>query len=113
MKLGAVFAFLNRATIIGGKKGAVARGAFYKVRVEMVERFGYDIAFLYAVLENASKAWKKDKDGYFTVWLKYLTDKTGWSKPRIIRVRKQLMDLGLLKFVAGKNQNIGGKYKLL
>lgn len=91
----------------------MARGAFYKVRVGMVERFGSDIAFLYAVLENASKVWEKDKDGYFTVWIKYLTDRTGWSKPRIIRVRKQLIDLGLLKFVAGKNQNIGGKYKLM
>ena len=91
----------------------MARGVFYKVRVEMVERFGADTAFLYAVLENASKVWEKDKNGYFTVWLKYLAERTRWSKPKIIRERKRLMDLGLLKFVAGKNQNIGGKYKLL
>ena len=91
----------------------MARGVFYKVRVEMVERFGTDTAFLYAVLENTSRVWGKDKNGYFTVWLKYLAEKTRWSKPKIIRERKRLMDLGLLKFIAGKNQNRGGKYKLL
>lgn len=91
----------------------MARGAFYKVRVEMVERFGSDAAFLYAVLENASKVWEKDRNGYFTIWTKYLIEKTGWSRPRVIRVRNQLINSGLLKFANGKNQNIGGEYKLL
>lgn len=91
----------------------MAREAFYKVKKSMVDRFDIEAAFLYAVLEDASRIRKKDKNGYFSLWLKYLIERTGWSKPKVLRERARLVELGLLDFIPGKNQNISGKYKML
>lgn len=92
----------------------MAKETFYKVKKSLVERFGTDAAFLYAVLENASKIWhKKDNKGYFCLLLKYLIKETGWSKSKVMRERDRLVEFGLLDYIPGKNQNMGGKYKLL
>lgn len=91
----------------------MAREAFYKVKKSMVDRFDIEAAFLYSVLEDTSRIRKKDRNGYFSLWLKYLVEKTGWSKPKVLRERDRLIKFGLLDYIPGKNQNIPGKYKML
>lgn len=95
------------------KRGKMDKNQFVKLDLRLVQEIGLDAAFLYAVLKNASQVWTKDDDGYFTIWTKYLAKQTGWSKNKVIWTRDKLIELKLLKFSQGKNQNSKNKYKLL
>ncbi len=90
----------------------MARRQFYKVDTELLPVIGTDAAVLLAILENAAKVWKKDQNGYFAIFTKYLMSKTGWWQGRIVRARTKLVELELIDFVQGKNQNSPGKYKI-
>lgn len=90
----------------------MARRSFYKVDMELVPLIGSDEALLLAVLENAAKVWKKDQNGYFAIFTKYLMEKTGWWQGRLVRTRARLVELELIDFIQGKNQNVPGKYKI-
>lgn len=113
-KLNLLGPFVCLGKINGGKEGVVTKEAFYKVKKSLIERFGTDAAILYAILENVSKFWnKRDKKGYFCVQLKYIVKETGWSESKVRRERDRLVEFGLLDYIPGKNQNMGGRYKLL
>ena len=89
------------------------RSSFYKIDAELLPVIGTDEAVLLAILENAAKVWKKDQNGYFEIFTKYLMEKTGWWQGRTVRVRNRLVELELIDFIQGKNQNAPGKYKIL
>ena len=89
------------------------RSSFYKIDAELLPLIGTDEALLLAILHSASKMRKKDDKGYFTIFTKYLMEKTGWWQGRTARVRNRLVELELIDFVQGKNQNVPGKYKIL
>lgn len=90
----------------------MARRSFYKVDAELLPLIGSDEVLLLAILENAAKVWKKDQSGYFSIFTTYLAQKTGWGKVRVIKARTRLVELNLLDFTPGKNQNSPGKYKI-
>lgn len=95
------------------KRGKMGKNQFVKLDLRLVQEIGLDAAFLHAVLKNASQVWTKDDDGYFTIWTKYLMQQTGWWQGKIIKERNRLIELGLIDFKQGKNQNSKNKYKLL
>lgn len=90
----------------------MARRSFYKVDAELLPLIGSDEVLLLAILENAAKVWKKDKNGYFAIFMKYLMERTGWWQKKVIRVRTRLVELNLIDYTPGKNQNVPGKYKI-
>lgn len=90
----------------------MARRSFYKVDAELLPVIGSDGAVLYAILESASRMRPKDQNGYFTLFTKYLMEKTGWWQGRLVRTRAQLVKLELIDFIQGKNQNVPGRYKI-
>jgi replication initiation and membrane attachment protein DnaB len=85
---------------------------FYKVSPALVREIGTGAAFLYALLENASKVWNKDAWGYFALRTEYIIDKTGWSKRTIVKRRDKLVAVGLLRVRGGVNRNKPTRYKL-
>ncbi len=88
------------------------RNLYYQVRREVVQTYGSEVAFLFAVLENIGRVWKKDEQGYFAVWNKYLVEETGWCTRTIMRKRKVLVKSGLISFKPGKNQNSPCWYRI-
>nr|DAK63470.1 MAG TPA: hypothetical protein [Caudoviricetes sp.] len=91
----------------------MGKNQFVQLDLELVQKIGLDAAFLYAVLENASRVWEKDERGYFAIWTKYLIKQTGWWQGKIIKERNKLIEVKLIQFQQGKNQNSKNKYKLL
>ena len=86
---------------------------FLKVSMRLVRELGSDEAILYAFLQNCSKVWKKDADGYFTVFSSYIMKETGLGHTKFYKTRDRIIEVGLLRFKQGVNQNIKNKYKLV
>jgi hypothetical protein len=85
---------------------------FVKLDLELYREKGDSVAVLYAFLCNASKIWKKDNDGYFEIFQKYIREQLGWSNDRFYKARDTLIEVGLLQVRQGVNQNKNTKYKL-
>lgn len=90
----------------------MARRSFCKLDLELLPIIGSDEAVLLAILENAAKVWKKDQNGYFAIFATYLMERTGWGQRRVLRTRARLVELDLIDYTPGKNQNVPGKYKI-
>ncbi len=86
---------------------------FLKVNIALVRKLGADAAILHAFLLFTSRYRNKDVEGYCTIETEYIRDHLGWSKRKIIRTREKIMEVGLLRFKQGVNQNIKNKYLLV
>lgn len=91
----------------------MGKKAFLKVDIELVRKYGEQEAILYAFLENLSRVWQKDKNGYMAIWTQYIAEQLGWNRMKITRVRDRLVQANLIKVQCGKNQNHKTKYKML
>ena len=85
---------------------------FYKVRVEDVEAYGLEAAFLYAVLKSMALVRPKDESGYFTVRNSTLVSKTHLHRRKMRSLREMLATAGLISYEAGRNQNCPCRYKI-
>lgn len=86
---------------------------FIKVDPELAKVIGVEQAYFYAFLQNLVPIWHKDQDGYMRIWTQYLADELGWGHMRISRIRGELVNLRLIDYQQGKNQNEAPKYKVL
>ena len=85
---------------------------FLKVDVEMVSKYGADVAIFYAYLKFVSKSICKDNDGYFRFDANFVCRGLGWSRSKFKRIRDKTAQLGLINYIAGQNQNEKPRYRV-
>lgn len=85
---------------------------FLKVDVEMVAKYGADVAVFFAYLKFVSKTIRKDEYGYFRFDANYVCRGLGWSSSKFKRIRDRSVQLGLIDHIAGQNQNEKPRYRV-
>lgn len=93
--------------------GKKPKRPFMVVYNDEIIAYGADAAILLSELRFLSHRRKKDDHGYFAVDSSYLTAQTGFSRTKIIRLRDKLVKVGRVKYIAGYNQNIKSRYKIV
>ena len=86
---------------------------FLKIDLRLVEKVGFEAACLYSMMRVRQSSLKKDMNGWFNMDYSYVSRTIPLSKSQFIRARIKLINNGLILFVAGSNQNVKPRYKLL
>ena len=85
---------------------------FLKVDVEMVRKYGVDIALYYAYLKFVSRRIRKDDHGYFCFDAKYALRVLPFGLTKFKKIRKQAIEVNLVDYIPGNNQNIKPRYRI-
>ena len=85
---------------------------FLKIDIELMARYGVDVAVFYAYLKFVGRKIRKDKNGYFCFDAKYSSRGLGWDRNKFHHVRRKAIKLELIDFIGGINQNTKPRYKL-
>lgn len=86
---------------------------FLKIDVELVAKYGADVAVLYAFLKFVGRKSRRDNYGYFCFDAKFFSRGLKWNRNKLHRVRRNAVDAGLIEFIPGTNQNSKPRYKIV
>ena len=86
---------------------------FLKIDIELMARYGVDVAVFYAYLKFVGRKIRKDKNGYFCFDANFFTRGLGCSRNKLHYIRKDAINAGLIDCISGQNQNIKPRYKIV
>lgn len=86
---------------------------FLKIDVELMARYGTDVAVFYAYLKFVGRNIRKDNHGYFCFDANFFIRGLGWSRNKLHYIRKDAINSGLIDCILGQNQNTKPRYKIL
>ena len=85
---------------------------FLKVEFEHIVRYGTDVAVFVAYLKFVERNRPKDDYGYFCFDAKYSSKGLLWDRNKLHYVRRKAVQLDLIDYIGGMNQNAKPRYKL-
>lgn len=85
---------------------------FLKVDMEIIRKYGADIALFHAYLRFVGKRLRKDEHGYFCFEAKYALKVLPYGKTKFKELRKRAIEVKLIDYIPGNNQNIKPRYRL-
>lgn len=85
---------------------------FLKVDLDIARKYGTDVAFFYAYLKFVGKRIRKDDHGYFCFDAKYALRVLPYGVTKFKKVRRQSVEVNLIDYIPGNNQNIKPRYRI-
>ena len=85
---------------------------FLKVDLDIMRKHGADVALFYAYLKFVGKRIRKDDHGYFCFESKYALKVLPFGVTKFKKIRRQTVEVNLIDYIPGNNQNIKPRYRL-
>ncbi len=85
---------------------------FLKVDLDILRKYGTDVAILYAYFIFIERKLVKDDHGYFCFDANYVYRGLGWDRGKFKHVRSVVVEANLIDYIGGANQNQKPRYKI-